>query len=428
LSGSDRPVVLGGVVRAPALPAWPVFGREERDALLAVLDSGRWAYEGDVERRFERRFAALQGATFACCVTNGTTALQLAYEALDLGPGDEVIVPGLTWQATAAAVVDVNAVPVLVDVEADTYCIDPAAVEAAVTPRTRAVVAVHLYGSMADLPALRVVAARHGLHVVEDCAHAHGACWGDRGAGLSGDVGCFSFQSSKVLTAGEGGCVVTDDETLAARVRSMRNCGRPPESPPRGWRPVHGGNHRMTEWQAAVLGAQLDRFGAQRDQRERSRVLLDAGLQKFAGLGPMRRSAEVRYAPGYGYVFRYDQAAFDDLPVGVFRAALAAELGCEDSLAPYVPLNRSPLYQPRTKRRHRLSDEYWSALTPSRFDLPVAETAWSQEAVVLPHPVLMHADAMGVVGDAVQRIRASLDRVKAWGLTRAPQPPHAAEA
>jgi L-glutamine:2-deoxy-scyllo-inosose/3-amino-2,3-dideoxy-scyllo-inosose aminotransferase len=422
LSGSDRPVVLGGAVRAPALPAWPVFGRRERDALLGVLDSGQWAYEGEAEHRFERRFAALHGAAYACCVTNGTTALQLAYEALDLGPGDEVIVPGLTWQATAGAVVDVNAIPVLVDVEADTYCIDPAAVEAAVTSRTRAIVAVHLYGSMAHLPALRVIAARHGLHVVEDCAHAHGASWRDGAAGSAGDLGCFSFQSSKVLTAGEGGCVTTDDETLAARVRSMRNCGRPPESPPPGWRPVHGGNQRMTEWQAAVLCAQLDRFAAQRDHRERSRALLDKALREFAGLRPMRRSAEVRYAPGYGYVFRYDQAAFDDLPVAVFRAALAAELSCEDGLAPYVPLNRSPLYQPQTKQRHRLSDEYWSALTPTRFHLPVAETAWSREAVVLPHQVLLHRDAAGVVCDAMQRIRTSLGRMKAWGLTRSRRP------
>jgi L-glutamine:2-deoxy-scyllo-inosose/3-amino-2,3-dideoxy-scyllo-inosose aminotransferase len=398
-----------------------VFGREERDALLGVLDSGHWAYEGDVERRFEQRFAALQGARYVCCVTNGTAALQLAYEALDLGPGDEVIVPGLTWQATAAAAVDVNAVPVLVDVEADTYCIDPAAVAAAVTPRTRAVVAVHLYGSMADLPSLRDIAARHGLYVVEDCAHAHGARWGDRGAGSFGELGCFSFQSSKVLTAGEGGCVTTGDERLAARVRSMRNCGRSPGTPPQGWRPVHGGNHRMTEWQAAVLCAQLDRFGAQRDHRERSRVLLDGTLRELDGLRPMRRSAQVRYAPSYGYVFRYDQAAFDDLPVEVFRAVLAAELCCDDSLAPYEPLNRSPLYQPQTKRRHRLSDEHWSALAPTRFHLPVAETAWSREAVVLPHPVLLHADAVDVVCDAVQRIRASLGRVKAWGVTR-PRP------
>jgi dTDP-4-amino-4,6-dideoxygalactose transaminase len=275
---------------------------------------------------------------------------------------------------------------------------------------------------MADLPALRAVAVRHGLHIVEDCAHAHGARWGDHGAGSIGDLGCFSFQSSKVLTAGEGGCVVTGDEMLAARVRSMRNCGRPPGIPPSGWRPVHGGNHRMTEWQAAVLCAQLDRFGAQRDRRERNRALLDATMGELAGVRPMRRSAQVRYAPSHGYVFRYDQAAFDDLPVGVFRAALAAELCCDDSLAPYEPLNRSPLYQPRTKRRHRLSDEYWSALAPDRFRLPVAETAWSREAVVLPHPVLLHADAVGVVCDAVQRIRASLGRLKAWGMTLPQQP------
>jgi L-glutamine:scyllo-inosose aminotransferase/L-glutamine:2-deoxy-scyllo-inosose/3-amino-2,3-dideoxy-scyllo-inosose aminotransferase len=175
----------------------------------------------------------------------------------------------------------------------------------------------------------------------------------------------------------------------------------------------------MTEWQAAVLCAQLDRFGDQRAHRQRSRASLDEALPAFPGLRPMRRPAEVRRAPDYGYVFRYDGSAFDDLPVAAFRTALAAELCCDDSLAPYEPLNRSPLYQPHTKRRHRLSAEYWSALAPQRFRLPVAEAAWSREAVVLPHPLLLHADAAGVVCDAVQRIRASLGAVKTWALARA---------
>jgi L-glutamine:2-deoxy-scyllo-inosose/3-amino-2,3-dideoxy-scyllo-inosose aminotransferase len=398
-------------------PGWPIFGQEERAALLAVLDSGHWAYEGGFERRFQERFAALQGTKYACCVTNGTAALQLAYEALDLGPGDEVIIPGLTWQATAAAAADVNSVPVLVDIEPDTYCIDPAAIEAAITSRTRAVVAVHLYGSMADVPAIRAIAARHGLYVVEDCAHAHGARWGDCSAGSLGDLGCFSFQSSKILTAGEGGCITTNDEMLAARVRSLRNCGRPPETPPRGWRPVHGGNHRITEWQAAILCAQLDRFGDQHDHRERSRVLLDEALRTLVGLQPMRRSAEVLHAPSYGYVFRYDQTAFG-LPTNVFRAALAAELSCNDNLAPYEPLNHSPFYQPLTKRRHQLSEEYCAALAPTRFHLPVAQAAWRHEAVVLPHPILLHTDAARLVCEAIERIRANLREVKLWGATR----------
>src|SRR5262249_43640657 len=162
-------------------------------------ESGAWghidrtgAFVGEQQPAFERAFAELHGARHGLCVANGTVALQLAFEALDLGPGDEVIVPGLTWQATAAAALDVNAVPVLVDVEPDTWCLAPAAVEAAITPRTRAVVAVHLYNSLADLDALTALCREHDLFLVEDCAHSHGSAWNGRGVGTVGHVGCFS--------------------------------------------------------------------------------------------------------------------------------------------------------------------------------------------------------------------------------------------
>jgi L-glutamine:2-deoxy-scyllo-inosose/3-amino-2,3-dideoxy-scyllo-inosose aminotransferase len=173
--------------------------------LAEVLGSGRWAYDGPVESEFERRFAELQTARYGLCVANGTVALQLALEALDIGVGDEVIVPGFTWQATVATVVDVNAMPVLVDADPETYCPDPSLVEAAITPRTRAIVVVHLYNSLTDMDRILEIARRHGLYVVEDCAHSHGSRWRGQGVGSIGDIGTFSFQASKTLTAGEGG-------------------------------------------------------------------------------------------------------------------------------------------------------------------------------------------------------------------------------
>lgn len=417
MTAVSLPAILGGKPLVDAAREWPEHDEREREALLRVLEGGRWAYDGPAQAEFERRFAEVQGVGHVRAVANGTTAIQLALEALDVGRGDEVILPGLTWQATAAAVTDVNALPVLVDVEPDTYCMDLRAAEAAVTERTRAIVVVHLYGSVADLAGVLDLARRHGLSVVEDCAHAHGASWGDRGLGSLGDVGCFSFQSSKTLTAGEGGCVTAGADGLASRLYSLSNCGRAPEPRPDSWRPVQGGNYRMTEWQAAVLCAQLDRFPRQRDLRERTRRALDAAAEDLPGLSPMLRRDEVTVAPAYAYVLRYDPEEFGGLPATTARGVLSADLGCTVE-GPYEPLNRSSLYRPRTKRRHRLDPGYWSDLDPAGFALPVGERAFSEEALVFPHTFLAEQRAPELLSEAVDRLRAHLPRLLSMGRWR----------
>ena len=207
-----------------------------------------------MEAEFAEKFAAFSRAKYCVCLMNGTVALQLALEALDIGAGDEVIVPGYTWQATAAACLDVNAIPIIVDVDPETYCIDPALVEAAITPRTRAIIPVYLYGSMADMERIMEIARKHDLKVIEDCAQTHGSRWREMGAGAIGDVGSFSMQHSKVLTSGEGGATITNDDNLYDRLCALRHCGRPREGEKS---PIQSGNYRMTEFQAAVLLAQI---------------------------------------------------------------------------------------------------------------------------------------------------------------------------
>lgn len=373
---------------------WPVFGSEELDALRRVLESGYWghidgtgAYVGSFELEFERSFADFHGARHGLCVANGTVALQLALESLDIGAGDEVIVPGLTWQATAAAVLDVNAVPILVDVEPDTYCVDPAAVEAAITSRTRAVIAVHLYNSLADLDALTALCERRGLHLIEDCAHSHGSEWKGRGVGSVGDVGCFSFQLTKSLTAGEGGFCTTNSDSLHQRLDALRNCGRTPADAGADWQPLQSGNYRLSEWQAAVLCAQFSRFPDQLARRSENAHRLDAELSQISGVKPMRHRPEVTRQGLYAYVFRYDSQAFEGLPVSQFRSTLAQFLRIPVGSV-YEPLNASPLYQPQTKRRYRLGEQ-WAQIDPTRFALPVATHAHAAESVVIPHEALL---------------------------------------
>ena len=242
--------------------------RDER-AVLDALRSGTWgAHAGSRVTEFGRRFAEYQQAQHAVCVTNGTAALEVALRAVGVGPLDEVIIPPYTFVATATAVLAIGAIPVFCDILPDTYLIDAADAERRVTPRTRAIVAVHIAGQPADLDAVGAVAGRHGLKVVEDAAQAHGAAWRGRRVGAIGDAGTFSFQSSKNLNSGEGGVILSDDRAVAERAWSLANVGRIPDG---AWyqHEVMGFNLRLTELQGALLLAQMERLPEQFERRER---------------------------------------------------------------------------------------------------------------------------------------------------------------
>jgi len=237
--------------------ASPVLAGREREYVLDCLDSGWVSSAGKYLDLFEAKFAEFCGVRHAVACCNGTAAVHLALLAHGVGPGDEVIVPTLTFVATANAVTYCGARPVFVDSEPETWNIDPARVEEKITPRTRGIVAVHLYGHPADMKALRDVAARHSLFLVEDAAEAHGALYEGRRAGSLGDIAAFSFYGNKIVTTGEGGMVTTDDDALAARVRLLRGQGMDPAR--RYWFPVVGYNYRMTNLSAALGLAQMER-------------------------------------------------------------------------------------------------------------------------------------------------------------------------
>lgn len=408
----DLPAALGGTPLSEDLTwRWPVPSPRSADHLHTVLASSTWSSGGPLERQFERGFAELHDAEYGVCVANGTVSLQLALEALDVGAGAEVVVPGYTWQATAGAVLDVNAVPVLVDIDIDTLCLDPEALQTAITARTRAVIAVHLYDNVADLTAITAITDAHGISLIEDCAHGHGSQWNGIGVGSHGRMGSFSFQTSKQLTAGEGGLILTRDDELRDRLRSLRNCGRPAGGSSQR---LQSGNYRMTEWQAAVLLAQLEEFPRQLDLRQEALAFLDDALDDLPGLTVSKRDPQVTRRGVYAYPFRYDAAAFDDLPIGVFRSALSEDLGVP-LRTPYRPLHRSDLYRPRSKARHRISAEYWAALDPTRFDLPTCEAAY-ETVVTLPHPLLLNPiEKLAAVPRAIRRIRRHATALARWG-------------
>jgi dTDP-4-amino-4,6-dideoxygalactose transaminase len=316
----------GTPVRRAGWPSWPPAATaEQRELLLEVLDSGDWgATSGTKVTEFAEAFARSVGAQYGVCVVNGTVALFLALRALGVGRDDEVIVPAYTFVASATAVVLAGARPVIADVTPDTLHLDPSAVDRLVGPRTKAIMPVHLAGAPADLDALGELARDHDLAIVEDAAQAHGASRRHRPVGTLGDVGCFSFQSSKAMTAGEGGLVVTDDLSLYQRLWSLHNVGRSLEG---GWyeHPEVGWNLRMTEFQAAVLLPQLALLDEQLATRERAMAFLRRELKDFDGLELLPEPIGTTKNSRHLAMVRYHPRSFGGRSKADFLAAMTAE-------------------------------------------------------------------------------------------------------
>lgn len=343
----ERLALEGGTpVRTKPFPKWPFWDENDVEAVAEVVASGQWwRLEGTKVREFERAFAEYHHARYGVCVTNGTAALEVALRAAHIGCGDEVIVPAYTFIATATAPLTVGATPVFVDIDPHTFQIDPLAVEAAITPATRAVIPVHFGGGPADMDAILEIARRHDLVVIEDAAQAHGAEWRGRRVGAIGHMGCFSFQASKNLTAGEGGIVLTDDEELAEAVWSVHNIGRR-----RGgaWYEhyVLGGNFRMTEFQAALLLHQLIRLPEQTERRNHNALYLTKELQAIPGICPAYRDERVTSHAYHLYLFWYDPDAFGGHSRDEFLQALRAEgIPCSGGYG--NPLHQEPLFRER---------------------------------------------------------------------------------
>jgi dTDP-4-amino-4,6-dideoxygalactose transaminase len=401
----------GAPVRTKPFTEWPQFDERERHTLIGVLESRNWGgypFPNHFAELFGRRFAAHQDAKHAICAANGTVTLEIALKAIGIGPGDEVIVPAYTFEATAAPVLRLGAIPVFVDVLPDTYCVDPAAAEEAVTSRTRAIIPVHLAMSMADMDAVTDLAARHGLKIIEDCAHAHGAKWRERGAGSIGDAGSFSMQTTKLMTAGEGGVVTTCNDEVFELCQSYVNCGRASQTDHFQHR-ILGFNYRMTEFQAAILVAQLERLPEQTDHRATRAARLSEGLSSIPGISLLRKDERLTTQAIYQFVFRYDPEAFAGASRDRFVAALEAEGIPSDGLF-YEPIYRSALFNvdPRdfpALRGYDAQDLPWAKIR-----CPVAERAAYLESVWLPHQLLLGSEEdVDQIVEAVARIQGNVD-------------------
>ncbi len=387
-----RLAITGGKpLRRKPFAAWPVFTSDESSGLRKVLASRNWGgypFPNQVADSFARNFARFHGAKYGLAVANGTIAIEIALKAAGVQPGDEVIVPAYTWEGTVGPILLLNAVPVFVDVDPDTYCLDAKLIEKALTPKTRAVLPVHLAMRFADLDEIGRIARVHKLVLIEDCAHAHGGRWRSKGAGATGDLGCFSFQSSKLMTSGEGGAVITSNLEYFERAQSYTNCGRASSTDKFKHRFI-GFNYRITELQAALLEAQLKRLPRQQKIRQTNMDRFENRLRGTPGLGFLKADPRQTRVAAYQYVFKYSPEHFQGVSRAAFLGALEMEgIPCDGLF--YEPVYRSALFPVNPYEYPSLT---WGRPEPldlkNLYHCPVSERAAYEESVWMPHHIFL---------------------------------------
>jgi len=392
----------GKPLRKKPFPSWPIFGKLEEKALVEVLRSGKWGIGGEKNVEFSQAFAKWLGVKRVVTCTNGTAAIEIALRAVGVKPADEVIVPSYTFVATASSVLSIGAVPIFADIEPATYMIDPDSVEAAITPKTKAVIPVHIGGGPADLDRIMKIAREHGLRVIEDAAQAHGAEWNGRRIGGDGDMAIWSFQSSKNLTSGEGGALSTNNEEMGEDAWSIMNCGRRKD---RQWYEhfILGSNFRMTEFQAAILLKQLAKVEGQMKIRDKNASYLAKRMKEVEGVTPLESYPQTTRHAHHLFIMRYDSHSFGGVPKEKFVQAMNKEG------IPLAPGYTVPLHELPAIRNYSLP---YANLDYSATRLPVTERACKEEGMWFHQSVLLGTkNDMDDIVDAFLKVKRNSDEL-----------------
>lgn len=396
---------------------YPVYDEAEEKALLRVLHTKNWGgfpSPNTEATKFAADFASFQDAKYGICAANGTVTLEIALRAAGIHAGDEVIVPPLTFMATAQAVVTLNAIPVFADIDPETYCIDPKQIEKAITEKTKAIIPVHLGCRIADLDAILEIARKHNLIVIEDCAHAHGGKWKGKGVGSYGHLGSFSMQSSKLLTAGEGGAILTSDEQLMQKCQSLVNCGRK-EAGYKDWEGhLQGWNYRITEWQAAILQEQLKKLPELNRQRTANIKVVYDFLERFEGIKPLFKDNRITDEANYQLILRFQPEIWDSITKDQFIVALQNEgFICSGDF--YTPLYGNKLFQPQARDYPLLKERYGDGINARSVHCPVVERVAKEEQIWLPHDHFLgdSSDAEGLI-KAIEKIWDNRKELAQW--------------
>lgn len=386
---------------------WPIYDGAEKKALIEVLESGRWCSamnpEGKVAQ-VEKVFAKSIGTKYCKAVSSGTTALELAIRACDISFGDEVIVPVVTFLATATSVITSGAVPVFADIDPETYQISPDAVEAAITERTRAILPVHYGGYPVDMDRIMEIAAKHDLFVIEDCAEAYGTEWRGKKVGSIGHLGCHSFQMGKPLTCGEGGALTYDDTAFDVEPYSIARTIEGSDSKKTYYLPT--GNWRMSEFAGAVLLAQLSRIEEQTEIRHKNAEYFAQELEKIEGLSALKRDPRATKLGYFFYLLRYDSSKWNGIHRNLFMEALKAE-GIACGTAHNDPLYQNPIFRDIKKSYLTVPEvDYASSHCPE------AERIYETEVIATLNHVLMEKKSVDQFLGAIHKLRDNIDELK----------------
>lgn len=390
----------GTPVRSEPFTNWPIVTDEIVEAVSDVARSGVWGHRAtERSERFSRDLAQYFGVEYAIVTTNGSTALELALRNLGVTFGDEVVTPACTWCATNIAPVIVGADPVFVDADPSNYCIDPDKIEEAINSRTKAIIVVHIGGYVCDMDRIMEIADKHGLPVIEDCAQAHGSRYKGKLVGSIGAYGCFSFQRSKLMTAGEGGMVLTSDKYISDPPYGTHRPGWQMDKILSTRKRNLGWNYRMTEFQVAVLESQLRDLEQLRLKRVENAEYLKQKLIDIEGVEALEQSLEQNY---YSYLFRYDSRYFQDIPKHTFKEALAAE-----GITLFAsPSDQGPAYRSSYffSPRKDYSDIY----------CPITERIFEEESVGMPATWMLLGEKkdMNDIIDAITKIKENLGELK----------------
>ncbi len=382
---------------------WPPLDEGTAARLQELYYSRQWTAFDAAEPAFAREFAAYHNARYGIFTVNGTVTLQCALEAYGIGPGDEVIVPPLTWYATAIAVRHVGACPVFVDITPDTLCIDPQKVERAITPRTKAIIPVHTYGSMVDMGRIMDIAKRHHLRVIEDCAHMHGGVWDGKGVGSIGDVGSFSFQYTKTMSSGEGGICITNDAEIADRIFRAKQIGYGSGEVPRQAKsgPPPGllcYNFRATAFHPVILQEQLRSLDARLERYRKAVSYLEQRLRESTRIRFQVPTPKAQRQGRFGWVMIFDDERYRDIPIEMIQKAIAAEglplFRAEGPIYRFVLFNLTP-------------EEY-------RIDQPctVTESTCARTLWLLHAYLGLEHHQLEKMADAIDKVLANVDLLR----------------
>lgn len=379
-------------------PKWPFYDERELSLIQDVVTSQKWwRMAGYRVEELESKFAEYHGVKHCLAMTNGTHAMEAVLAAYEIGKDDEVIIPAFTFISTLTAIIYCNATPVPVDIDPETFCIDINAFEKAITPKTKAVMPVHMAGHCCDMDAIYQIAKKHNIKIIEDAAHAHGAEWKGKKVGAYCDVATFSFQNGKIMTSGEGGAIITNDDELYEKMFLIHGVGRPKND--RLYQHIHlGSNYRMTEFQAAILIAQLERLEKHNAIRDKHAKALNHYLKDIKGIKSQGHKSDANINTHYMYMFYYDSAYFGGLSRQQFVDALIAE-GVPAFIS-FPVVTNTEFFRNGEFRTHLHRDFH-----NNKYCFPIAEKV-AQEVVWLPHYTLLgdEQDLQEIAG-AIRKIQ-----------------------